>query len=138
MGIRIDRVSGSWKQVADSERQLLALTIQGTDETGKAVSYLQTYDAETQEISTTMTNVTLNLEQQRKSAAALAKQVEKDNQSRLNFLSKQQIEINKINASYTGQSSQKPIVDPTRLNRLVLRLQKSITKLLHLKLQAVH
>lgn len=115
MGIRIDRVSGSWKQVADSERQLLALTIQGTDETGKAVSYLQTYDAETQEISTTMTNVTLNLEQQRKSAAALAKQVEKDNQSRLNFLSKQQIEINKINASYTGQSSQKPIVDQTRL-----------------------
>lgn len=133
MGIRIDRVSGSWKQVADSERQLLALTIQGTDETGKAVSYLQTYDAETQEISTTMTNVTLNLEQQRKSAAALAKQVEKDNQSRLNFLSKQQIEINKINASYTGQSSQKPIVDPTRLESFGAKVAEINSKIAALK-----
>lgn len=133
MGIRIDRVSGSWKQVADSERQLLALTIQGTDETGKAVSYLQTYDAETQEISTTMTNVTLNLEQQRKSAAALAKQVEKDNQSRLNFLSKQQIEINKINASYTGQSSQKPIVDPTRLESFGAKVTEINNKIAALK-----
>ena len=133
MGIRIDRVSGSWKQVADSERQLLALTIQGTDETGKAVSYLQTYDAETQEISTTMTNVTLNLEQQRKSAAALAKQVEKDNQSRLNFLSKQQIEINKINASYTGQSSQKPIVDPTRLESFGVKVTEINNKIAALK-----
>lgn len=133
MGIRIDRVSGSWKQVADSERQLLALTIQGTDETGKAVSYLQTYDAETQEISTTMTNVTLNLEQQRKSAAALAKQVEKDNQSRLNFLSKQQIEINKINASYTGQSSQKPIVDPTRLESFGAKVTEINNKIAELK-----
>lgn len=133
MGIRIDRVSGSWKQVADSERQLLALTIQGTDETGKAVSYLQTYDAETQEISTTMTNVTLNLEQQRKSAAALAKQVEKDNQSRLNFLSKQQIEINKINASYTGQSSQKPIVDQTRLESFGAKVTEINNKIAALK-----
>lgn len=133
MGIRIDRVSGSWKQVADSERQLLALTIQGADETGKAVSYLQTYDAETQEISTTMTNVTLNLEQQRKSAAALAKQVEKDNQSRLNFLSKQQIEINKINASYTGQSSQKPIVDPTRLESFGAKVTEINNKITALK-----
>lgn len=133
MGIRIDRVSGSWKQVADSERQLLALTIQGTDETGKAVSYLQTYDAETQEISTTMTNVTLNLEQQRKSAAALAKQVEKDNQSRLNFLSKQQIEINKINASYTGQSSQKPIVDQTRLESFGAKVTEINNKIAVLK-----
>lgn len=133
MGIRIDRVSGSWKQVADSERQLLALTIQGTDETGKAVSYLQTYDAETQEISTTMTNVTLNLEQQRKSAAALAKQVEKDNQSRLNYLSKQQIEINKINASYTGQSSQKPIVDPTRLESFGAKVTEINNKIAALK-----
>lgn len=133
MGIRIDRVSGSWKQVADSERQLLALTIQGTDETGKAVSYLQTYDAETQEISTTMTNVTLNLEQQRKSAAALAKQVEKDNQSRLNFLSKQQIEINKINASYTGKSSQKPIVDQTRLESFGAKVTEINNKIAALK-----
>lgn len=133
MGIRIDRVSGSWKQVADSERQLLALTIQGTDETGKAVSYLQTYDAETQEISTTMTNVTLNLEQQRKSAAALAKQVERDNQSRLNFLSKQQIEINKINASYTGQSSQKPIVDKTRLESFGAKVAEINNKIATLK-----
>lgn len=133
MGIRIDRVSGSWRQVADSERQLLALTIQGTDETGKAVSYLQTYDAETQEISTTMTNVTLNLEQQRKSAAALAKQVEKDNQSRLNFLSKQQIEINKINASYTGQSSQKPIVDQTRLESFGAKVTEINNKIAVLK-----
>lgn len=133
MGIRIDRVSGSWKQVADSERQLLALTIQGADETGKAVSYLQTYDAETQEISTTMTNVTLNLEQQRKSAAALAKQVERDNQSRLNFLSKQQIEINKINASYTGQSSQKPIVDQTRLESFGAKVTEINNKIAALK-----
>ena len=133
MGIRIDRVSGSWKQVADSERQLLALTIQGADETGKAVSYLQTYDAETQEISTTMTNVTLNLEQQRKSAAALAKQAERDNQSRLNFLSKQQIEINKINASYTGQSSQKPIVDQTRLESFGAKVTEINNKIAALK-----
>ena len=133
MGIRIDRVSGSWKQVADSERQLFSLTIQGTDETGKAVSYLQTYDAETQEISTTMTNVTLNLEQQRKSAAALAKQVERDNQSRLNFLSKQQIEINKINASYTGQSSQKPIVDQTRLESFGAKVTEINNKIAALK-----
>lgn len=133
MGIRIDRVSGSWKQVADSERQLLALTIQGTDETGKAVSYLQTYDAATQEISTTMTNVTLNLEQQRKSAAALAKQVEKDNQSRLNFLLKQQIEINKINASYTGESSQKPIVDQSRLDSFGTKVTEINNKIAALK-----
>lgn len=133
MGIRIDRVSGSWKQVADSERQLLALTIQGADETGKAVSYLQTYDAETQEISTTMTNVTLNLEQQRKSAAALAKQIERDNQSRLNFLSKQQIEINKINASYTGQSSQKPIVDQMRLESFGAKVTEINNKIAALK-----
>lgn len=133
MGIRIDRVSGSWKQVADSERQLLALTIQGTDETGKAVSYLQTYDAATQEISTTMTNVTLNLEQQRKSAAALARQVEKDNQSRLNFLAKQQIELDKLNASYTGKSSSKPLVDSSHLDSFNKQYQFIINRINELR-----
>lgn len=133
MGIRIDRVSGKWEKSVDGARNLLNLTIQGKDQAGKVVSYFQTYDEQTKEISTTTTNITLDLERQRKSAAALARQTEKDNQSRLNFLSKQQIEINKINASYTGESSQKPIVDQSRLESFGEKVTEINNKIAALK-----
>lgn len=133
MGIRIDRVSGKWEKSVDGARNLLNLTIQGKDQAGKVVSYFQTYDEQTKEISTTTTNITLDLERQRKSAAALARQTEKDNQSRLNYLSKQQIEINKINASYTGESSQKPIVDQSRLESFGEKVTEINNKIAALK-----
>ena len=48
------------------QERMLNLTIQGTDQMQRTVTYLQTYDAETGEISTNLTNVTTNLERQRK------------------------------------------------------------------------
>ena len=55
MGIQIDRISGRWEQVNDQEERMLSLSIQGTDQLGRSVSYLQTYDAVTGDINTHLT-----------------------------------------------------------------------------------
>ena len=66
MGIQIDRITGRWEAASGAEERMLNLTIQGTDQMQRTVTYLQTYNAETGEINTRLTNVTANLERQRK------------------------------------------------------------------------
>ena len=73
MGIQIDRITGRWQAVNGEEERMLNLTIQGTDQMQRTVTYLQTYDAETGEINTHLTNVTANLEKQRSVQEQLAR-----------------------------------------------------------------
>ena len=89
MGIQIDRISGRWEQVNDQEERMLSLSIQGTDQLGRSVSYLQTYDAVTGDINTHLTNVTMNLEKQRQVEAQIAAKAKADNESRISYLTKQ-------------------------------------------------
>ena len=49
MGIQIDRITGRWEAVNGEEERMLNLTIQGTDQMQRTVTYLQTYNAETGE-----------------------------------------------------------------------------------------
>ena len=118
MGIQIDRISGRWEQVNDQEERMLSLSIQGTDQLGRSVSYLQTYDAVTGDINTHLTNVTMNLEKQRQVEAQIAAKAKADNESRISYLTKQKAVLSDIQASYTGATSAKPVHDTTHLDAL--------------------
>lgn len=118
MGIQIDRITGRWEQAADQEERMLSLSIQGTDQLGRSVSYLQTYDAVTGDINTHLTNVTMNLEKQRQVEAQIAAKAKTDNESRISYLTKQKAVLSDIQASYLGATSAKPVNDTTHLDKL--------------------
>lgn len=118
MGIQIDRITGRWQSVNDEEERMLNLTIQGTDQMQRTVTYLQTYDAKTGEVNTHLVNVTANLEKQRNVQEQLAKQAEKDNESRVSYLIKQQSLLADIQATYMGATSVKPVTDTSNLAAL--------------------
>lgn len=118
MGIQIDRITGRWEAVNGEEERMLNLTIQGTDQMQRTVTYLQTYNAETGEINTHLTNVTANLERQRREQEQVAAQVKKDNESRVSYLNRQKALLADIQAAYVGQTSVKPITDSAHLTAL--------------------
>jgi len=118
MGVQIDRITGRWEAVNGEEERMLNLTIQGTDQMQRTVTYLQTYDAETGEINTHLTNVTANLERQRNVQEQLAKQAARDNESRISYLTKQQSLLADIQAMYSGATSVKPVTDDSHLTEL--------------------
>ena len=118
MGIQIDRISGRWEQANDQEERMLSLSIQGTDQLGRSVSYLQTYDAVTGDINTHLTNVTMNLEKQRQVEAQIAAKAKADNESRISYLTKQKAVLSDIQATYTGATSVKPVQETSHLNEL--------------------
>ncbi len=118
MGIQIDRITGRWEAVNGAQERMLNLTIQGTDQMGRSVTYLQTYDAESQQINTTLTNVTANLERQRRAEEQLANQARADNESRISYLTRQQGILANIQATYTGATSAKPVTDGSHLTEL--------------------
>ena len=118
MGIQIDRITGRWEAANGAEERMLNLTIQGTDQMQRTVTYLQTYNAETGEINTRLTNVTANLERQRKTQEQLAAQAKRDNESRVSYLNRQKSLLSDIQAAYAGQTSVKPVTDASHLTAL--------------------
>lgn len=118
MGIQIDKITGRWEEVNGQQERMLNLTIQGTDQMGRTVTYLQTYDTETGNINTHLTNVTANLEKQRNAQEQLAKQAKADNESRVSYLTKQQALLADIQATYAGATSAKPVTDESHLTEL--------------------
>lgn len=118
MGIQIDRITGRWEAVNGEEERMLNLTIQGTDQMQRTVTYLQTYNAETGEINTHLTNVTANLERQRREQEQVAAQAKKDNESRVSYLNKQLSLLADIQASYSGATSVKPVKGDSHLEDL--------------------
>lgn len=118
MGIQIDKITGRWEEVNGQQERMLNLTIQGTDQMGRTVTYLQTYDTETGNINTHLTNVTANLEKQRNAQEQLAKQAKADNESRVSYLTKQQALLADIQATYAGATSAKPVTDDAHLTEL--------------------
>lgn len=118
MGIRIDRITGHWGAVNGEEERMLNLVIQGTDQMQRTVTYLQTYNAETGEINTHLTNVTANLERQRNEQEQLARLARNDNESRVSYLNRQRSLLADIQAAYVGQTSAKPITDSAHLAEL--------------------
>lgn len=129
MGIQIDRITGRWEQVNDQEERMLSLSIQGTDQLGRSVSYLQTYDAVTGDINTHLTNVTMNLEKQRQVEAQIAAKAKADNESRISYLTKQKAVLSDIQASYTGATSVKPVQNTDHLNELNSKYAELETKI---------
>lgn len=118
MGVQIDRITGHWEQANGQEGRMLNLTIQGTDQMQRTVTYMQTYNAETGEINTHLTNVTANLERQRREQEQLATQAKKDNEARVSYLNRQKSILADIQAIYAGQTSVKPVTDSTHLTML--------------------
>lgn len=110
MGVQIDRIIGRWQKVNGEEGRMLNLTIQGTDQMQRTVTYLQTYNAETGVINTHLTNVTANLERQRNVQDQLAKQAARDNESRVSYLNQQQNLLDKLHSKFTDPNAAKPIV----------------------------
>ena len=136
MGVRIDQISGAWKEAAEGERQLLNLTIQGTDQLGRKVSiakqFAYTLDEETaelQEQSSTITRMTADLEKQRQTAERLAAQEQKNNEDRIASVTQYRSMLNDIVLNFTGKTSAKPLMDESHLNSLRSELQSIVNEL---------
>lgn len=118
MGIQVDRITGYWERVNESEDRMLNLTVQGTDQLGRTVSYLQTYNEESGRVETKLIGITANLRQQRREQAQLAAQAQRDNESRVSYLNRQRSLLADIQATYLGQTSTKQITDNAHLTEL--------------------
>lgn len=136
MGVRIDQISGAWKEATEGERQLLNLTIQGTDQLGRKVSiakqFAYTLDEETaelQEQSSTITRMTADLEKQRQTAERLAAQERKNNEDRIASVTQYRSMLNDIVLNFTGKTSAKPLMDESHLNSLRSELQSIVNEL---------
>ncbi len=115
MGLQIDKVTGKWKEAEDSSERLLSVSIQGTDQLGRSVSVLQTYNETANEIDTKLVSVTTNLEKQRNIEEQIANKAKADNESRISYLTEQQTALAKIESTYMGLTSSKPIQDTGHL-----------------------
>lgn len=115
MGVQVDKITGKWQEVAGAEEKLLNLSIHGTDQLGRTVSYLQTYSTATGEVDTQLTNVTLNLEKQRNIEEQIANRAKSDNEARIAYLTEQQTALQKIESTYLGLTSSKPVQDTGHL-----------------------
>lgn len=111
MGVQIDRVSARWAGARDEAESLLSLTIQGTDQLGRTVSLLQTYNAESQEVEIITKNVALNLEAQRQAEERAQKVIAANNDERSAYIRKQADAVASLSAVYQGLSSPKKLLD---------------------------
>lgn len=125
MGVRIDKIGGAWKEATEGERQLLNLTIQGTDQLGRKVAIAKQFayaqDQETAELkeqSSTITRMTADLEKQRQAQERLAAQQQKDNASRTAALEHYKSILADLQAAYTGKTGAKGITDQLHLQDL--------------------
>lgn len=125
MGVRIDKISGAWREAEDEEQRMLNLTIQGTDQMGRQVQIAKQFTYVTQEgseelreQSSTVTRLTSDLEKARQTEARMAAQAKSDNESRISYLTKQESILQDIQAKYTGATSAKGILDADHLTRL--------------------
>lgn len=138
LGVRIDSVSGAWKDSADGAQRMLNLTIQGTDQQQRTLSIVKQFayiegevEGQLEEQSTTVTRITANFEKQRQTQEKIASKTKKDNDERIAYLGKQQALLDKINASYTGKTSAKKITDESHLNDIKAKydaIQSSLTE----------
>lgn len=125
MGIQIDRITGRWVAAADEEERMLNLTIQGTDEMQRTVTYLQTYDTKTGEISAHLTNVTSNLKQQRQEQERLSNQQKAVADSNSAYFQKWGAAIKEISASYLTLDLGQEQID--KLNQEMARVVNSMS-----------
>lgn len=102
MGVRIDQLSGKWEKVEGEEERLLRVLVQGTDELGRNVTVMQSYNAETQELDSRVTGVTLNIEKMRQADEKAAKAAHAANESRKASLQTQLDMLEKLRANYNG------------------------------------
>lgn len=133
MGIQIDKISGKWHNIGTEEERILSLTIQGTDQYGRIVSYLQTYNEKAKEGKLTQIAVTQNLEKQRQAEERLAAKAKQDNESRISYLNQQKNALETIYAKYADLNSVKPIHNADNFADLDRRYQSIFVQITELE-----
>lgn len=132
MGIQIDTINAKWNSVAGSEEKALTVSLNGTDQLGRSVSYMGTYNEEMGRLEQKTIAVSENLEKQRISQERLAEQAKRDNESRISFLNQQFNKLEDIYVKYADLNSTKPIHDVshfTELDSLYQNIGVEITNL---------
>lgn len=81
MQVSVEQINAQWDINEKTQERLLRTTISGTDAQGRQLSLVQTYNAKTGEVSTTVANVTANFKKQATEAKKAATEIEKVNQA---------------------------------------------------------
>ena len=111
MAVQIDTIHASWKKAKDTKERLLQLEIAGTDQEGRSVKMLQSYNDEGRKVEETVKDITLNLDQQRKTQDQIAKQEEKNADARVAAVTQYLDALKDVRSVYTGMSSAKGITN---------------------------
>lgn len=101
MGIQIDKISAKWDSIAKSEEKALTVSLNGTDQLGRAVSYVGTYNTEMGKLEERSLSVVDNLEKQRIAQQQLTAQAKSDNELRVSFLTALQDKLDKVKSKYS-------------------------------------
>ena len=118
MGVRIDQLSGKWESIEGEEEKLLRVLVQGTDELGRNVTVMQSYNAETQELDSRVTSVTLNIEKMRQADEKAAKAAHTANESRVAALQTQLDMLEKLRSNYSGNGKGDAVANADHLTEL--------------------
>ena len=118
MQVKVKNISAEWVKVGKTKERLLQLSISGTTKDQQDVEILQQYDDSGKKVLETTKSLSINLEKIERQERANAKRAEKDNESRVSYLTKQQALLADIQATYAGVTSAKPVTDDSHLAEL--------------------
>ena len=111
MAVQIDAIHASWVKAKDTKERLLQLEIAGTDQEGRSVKMLQSYNDEGRKVEETVKDITLNLDQQRKKQDQIEKQAAKNADARAAAMTQYLDELKDVQSVYSGMSSAKGITN---------------------------
>lgn len=118
MGIQIDKISARWDDAAKKEEKALTVSLNGTDQLGRTISYMGTYNAEMGRLEQRSIAVVDNLEKQRQTASQISAQVKKDNETRLSSLTKLESKLEAIKSKYSDVNAPGAIKNQDSLRHL--------------------
>lgn len=116
--VQIDKISAKWDTVAGKEEKALTVSLNGTDQLGRTVSYVGTYNAEMERLEEKSFAVVENLDKQRQAEEQIAAQAKKDNDSRIASLIKLESNLDSVKAKYSDINAPSAIKNQDSLDAL--------------------
>lgn len=136
LGVRVNSVSSAWRECVDNENRMLSMTIQGTDQMGRALTIVKQFtyvtgdlEGQLEQQSSTVTKITSDFQKQREEQSKAQSVYE----ANVRWLEKEQAAADALKSTYSGAGSAKPVTDTTNLNNLETKYQTISDKIQALK-----
>lgn len=127
--VQIDKISAKWDAVVGKEEKALTVSLNGTDQLGRTVAYVGTYNAEMGQLEEKSFEIVDNLEKQRNVQEQLAKQAKKANDSNQAFINQQKQALSDIWTKFTDINSSSYISDTSKIEVMAQEFRSVLSQI---------